>query len=146
MAQKPNKTARTNATVETYIQSLQSANQRQDAAALVKLFKNCTKQSAIMWGPSIVGFGSYHYVYESGRSGDAAATGFSMRTSGPVVYIADGTEKYTKQLKNLGPHKTGVSCLYLKDLDSINIHTLKEVLAASYACVSQPGFGVAAKD
>lgn len=146
MAHKPNKTLPTTATVETYIQSLKSAKQQQEAATLVALFKDITKQPAVMWGASIVGFGSYHYVYASGRSGDAAATGFSMRASGPTLYICDGTEKYAKQLAALGPHKTGKVCLYLKDLDSIQLDVLKDVLTTSYACVSKKGFGIASKD
>lgn len=80
-----------------------------------------------MWG-NIIGFGNYHYVYESGREEDFLATGFAMRKSGPTIYITLGYKNYSKMLSNLGPHKLGKSCLYLKNLDGINLKILQKLI------------------
>jgi hypothetical protein len=86
-----------------------------------------------MWGPSIIGFGSYHYVYESGREGDAAAVGFSPRKASTTVYLADGFDGYADELARLGPHTLGKSCLYLKDLSKVDLGVLEEMVRRSYA-------------
>lgn len=118
--------------VTSYIKTLGKAGQS-EAKQLIEIFTEVTKVKPVMWGPSIVGFGRYHYTYESGREGDCAATGFSMRKSGPTLYIMPGYKDYSDILKNLGPHKLGKSCLYLKSLEDIHIPTLKKLIRAGLA-------------
>ena len=84
-----------------------------------------------MWGSSIVGYGSYHYVYDSGREGDMPLVGFSPRKQNLVLYIMDGFEGYQTLLEELGPHSTGVSCLYLKKLEDIDQDTLRRLIEQS---------------
>ncbi|MER7585961.1 DUF1801 domain-containing protein [Micromonospora sp. NPDC127501] len=89
-----------------------------------------TGEPAVMWGPSIVGFGSYHYTYESGRSGDAPLVGFSPRKQHLVVYLADGSldERHAALLARLGPHRSGKGCLYLKRLDDVDQSVLRHLI------------------
>ncbi len=94
-----------------------------------------------MWGPTIVGFGTYHYRYPSGREGDMAATGFSPRTAAMTVYFADGFDGYAEDLAALGPHSLGKGCLYLKDLTRIDLAILDRMIRASYARVTAGDFG-----
>jgi hypothetical protein len=91
-----------------------------------------TGQPARLKG-SIVGFGTYHYRYESGREGDAPAAAFAPRREASVVYLNDGVEAHADALARLGPHTTGVGCLYLKDLDAVDMGVLESIVAASYA-------------
>ena len=84
-----------------------------------------------MWGSSIVGFGSYHYKYASGREGDMPLTGFSPRAQNLTLYIMGGFENYRKLMENLGRYKTGVGCLYLKRLDDVHVPTLRKLIRAS---------------
>lgn len=100
---------------------------RADAETLLQLFMDATKTKPLMWG-SMVGFGSYHYMYDSGREGDAFATGFAIRKTGPTIYIMPGYQDYSAILKDLGPHKLGKSCLYLKNLNDIHLPTLKKLI------------------
>lgn len=118
-----NKTKPIKLSVTKFIDSLE-ANQRSEAKKLFKVFKETTGMKPVMWG-NIIGFGSYHYKYDSGREGDFLATGFAMRKSGPTIYIMPGYQDYGAMLEKLGPHKLGKSCLYLKKLDDVN----KKVLA-----------------
>jgi hypothetical protein len=87
------------------------------------------------WG-SIVGFGQYHYKYESGRQGDAPAAAFAPRKAAATIYFPDGIGRYDEQLKQLGPHTTGVGCLYIKDMDKIDISILENIVAESYRTVT----------
>jgi hypothetical protein len=88
-------------------------------------------QPPVMWGPTIIGFGQYHYKYESGREGDAAAIGFSPRKANLVVYFPEGISHRQVQLGTLGPQTTGKACLYIKRLDDIDTSVLKQMLEAS---------------
>jgi len=83
----------------------------------------------VMWG-NMIGFGSYHYKYDSGREGDMFATGFAIRKSGPTIYIMPGYEDYADMLKNIGPHKLGKSCLYVKNLEKIDLKVLQKLIKA----------------
>ena len=86
-----------------------------------------------MWGSSMVGFGSYHYVYDSGREGDAMAVGFSPRKAATVVYLMDGFEERAELLERLGPHKVGKACLYLKQVEGVvDLTALEELVRRSY--------------
>ncbi len=91
-----------------------------------------TGEKPAMWGTSIVGFGDYHYKYESGREGDFFITGFSPRKQNLTIYIMPGYRDYGSLMKKLGPHKLGRSCLYIRHLDDIHIPTLKKLIARGY--------------
>ena len=120
------KTGENKRSVAAYIDSLPEKKLQQEARALLKLFKDVTGKPPRMWGTSIVGFGKYTYHRSNGDEGEFMATGFSMRKSGPTIYIMPGYQDYSKLLKDLGPHKLGKSCLYLKSLDEVD----HKVLAA----------------
>jgi hypothetical protein len=91
-----------------------------------------TKEEPKMWGPSIVGFGKYHYKYESGHEGDMCIAGFSPRKQALTIYIVPRFLKYDPLMKKLGKYKTGVSCLYIKRLDDIDTKVLKELITESF--------------
>lgn len=129
MTKAKNKTIPNKKSVDTYLETL-NEKEKLEAKNLINIFTAVTKADPAMWGQSIIGFGSYHYTYESGREGDAPATGFSMRKSGPTIYIMPGYNDYSHILENLGPHKLGKSCLYLKSIEDIHIPTLKKLIRA----------------
>ncbi len=105
---------------------------RRDALTRLELMERVTGEPARMWGPSIVGFGSYHYRYESGREGDMSVVGFSPRKASTTVYLNDGFDAYADELARLGPHTLGRSCLYLKDLATVDLGVLEEMVGRSY--------------
>lgn len=135
MSTSSNKTQPTDAPVEAFLASLNNPDQRQDAERLIALMAEISGHPAGMWGSSIIGFGHYHYIYASGREGDLGALGFAPRKDSLTIYLADGVERHAKQLAGLGPHKTGVGCVYIKRLDDINQAVLKAILADSYRVV-----------
>ncbi|MBA2530771.1 MAG: DUF1801 domain-containing protein [Nocardioidaceae bacterium] len=106
---------------------------RRDAGAVLELMAKVTGQPPVMWGSSIVGFGTYHYVYGSGREGDTMMIGFSPRKAATTVYLMDGFDDHGDLLARLGPHSTGKSCLYLERLDDIDPSVLEELVRRSYA-------------
>lgn len=132
MTKASNKTTATKSSVDSYLKSL-SKTEQDEAKQLIDIFTDVTKVTPTMWGSGIVGFGSYHYTYDSGREGDYLATGFSMRKSGPTIYIMPGYNDYSHILKELGPHKLGKSCLYLKSLEDVHLPTLKKLIRAGLA-------------
>jgi hypothetical protein len=122
----------TSADVDAFLEAVPDENRRADAHALLKLMRSVTGEPPVMWGPSIVGFGSYHYRYESGRTGDARLAGFSPRKANLVVYLVGGFEdRYPKLLRRLGPHKTGKACLYLKRLGDVDLDVLRQLIERS---------------
>jgi hypothetical protein len=122
----------TTADVDGFIDAVANENRRSDARALCELMTSVTGEPAVMWGSSIVGFGSYHYRYESGRTGDAPVAAFSPRKTNLVVYLVSGfEERYPKLLERLGPHTTGKTCLYLKRLADVNPHVLRQLVERS---------------
>jgi hypothetical protein len=126
-----NKTKATTADVEAHLASVENEAVRADCQALAGLMVKWTKEQPKMWGPSIVGFGSYHYKYESGREGDSCATGFAARKNEIAIYlVAEGTEQPTL-LGQLGRHKMGKSCLYIKRLSEIDIGVLEKLVKGS---------------
>lgn len=127
MPKAQNKTQPTKQSVTAFINALPSEEHKRQARALVKIFRRATGLSPVMWG-NMVGFGRYHYKYDSGREGDFLATGFAMRKNGPTIYIMPGYQDYTEILADLGPHKLGKSCLYLKDLSQVNISVLQKLI------------------
>jgi hypothetical protein len=127
------KTAPTNASVEDYLNGVPNEAKRQDSFALLELMKEVTGENAMMWGPNIVGFGSYHYTYASGREGDWMVTGFAPRKQALTVYIMSGFDRYDDLMANLGKHNTGKSCLYIKRLSDVDTDVLRELVAESVA-------------
>src|ERR671912_326483 len=115
-----NKTKPTDASVEEYIASRANAQQRTDCRELMVLFKKVTKGSPRMWGPSIVGYGSYRYTYESGRTGEAPLAAFAIRGRDLVVYVVVEGEEQKALLSKLGKHNIGKSCLYFKKLADLD--------------------------
>ncbi len=127
------KTKPNNASVETFLNSVENESKRQDSFAILELMREVTGEAPKMWGDSIVGFGSYHYKYASGREADWPLTGFSPRKQNLTLYIMAGFEQYEDLLQRLGKHSTGSSCLYIKRLSDINLEVLRELVANSVA-------------
>jgi Domain of unknown function (DU1801) len=126
-----NKTKPTKLDVATFIDALTDENRRADAKALVKLMQGATGEKPKMWGPSIIGFGSYHYRYESGREGDMPLVGFSPRKTAAVLYGVMGFSGSEELLAKLGPHTTGKGCLYVKRLADIDPKVLRALVSKS---------------
>jgi hypothetical protein len=128
-----NKTKPTDASVEDYIASRANSQQLTDCRELMALFNKVTGHSPRMWGPSIVGYGSYRYTYESGRTGEAPLAGFAIRGRELVVYLVAETEKQRSLLSKLGKHRLGKSCLYFKHLADLDRSALEKLVAGSIA-------------
>lgn len=127
------KTRATDASVQDYITARASEEQKGDCKALMAILKRVTKQQPRMWGPSIVGYGSYRYTHESGRTGEMCLTGFAIRGRELVVYlVAEGAEQEAL-LSSLGKHKMGKACLYFKRLADIDKAVLEQLVVASVA-------------
>ncbi len=125
-----NKTKPENASVETFLASIEPEAKREEARRLDALFRKVTGFEPVMWGASMVGYGRYHYRYESGREGDFFATGFSPRKAQHSIYILPGYTDFGAILERLGKHKKGKSCLYVKRLSDIDMDVLGELIAA----------------
>ena len=125
------KTIPTHQSVGRFLNRIPDETKRQDAFALLEIMKQVTKMEPQMWGSSIVGFGSYHYKYASGREGDMPLTGFSPRKQNLTLYIMGGLEQYDALLAKLGKHTTGKACLYIKRLDDVHLPTLKKLIQQS---------------
>lgn len=133
MAKSENKTQPTAVDPMTFIGEVENETRRTDAFRLVEIMREETGEEPYMYGPSIVGFGTYHYKYESGREGDAPASGFSPRKAQMVVYlIGDYEEIYPDLLDRLGPYKVGKSCLYFKKLDDLDESVLRQMIRDSH--------------
>lgn len=131
------KTKPTAASVDAYLASKASPEQRADCKAIMAMCKRVTKQQPRMWGPSIVGYGSYNYKYESGRSGDACLVGFAVRGKELVVYLLAENPGQVKRLAKLGRHTMGKSCLYFKRLADLDVEVLEALIAGSVAEVNR---------
>lgn len=114
-----------------FLNSIENEQRKKDCFTLLELMQEVTKEPPAMWGDSIVGFGSYHYKYDSGREGDWFPTGFSPRKQNLTIYISAGFEPFRDILQDLGKHKTSSSCLYIKKLDQINLDQLKLLIRKS---------------
>ncbi|MCK6561010.1 DUF1801 domain-containing protein [candidate division KSB1 bacterium] len=128
-----NKTKATEASVEAHIAAIANAEQRKDCESLVILLRRITKQEPKMWGPTIVGFGMYHYQYESGREGDSCLTGFAARGKEVVVYLTASSPEQQALLARLGKHRMGKACLYFRRLSEIDISILEKLVKNSLA-------------
>lgn len=129
------KTKPTKVSVTDFIASLPDERRRAECRQLMKVHKAATGKSPVMWGTSIVGYGKYHYKYASGHEGECCIAGFSPRKAALTVYIMAGFPEYGPLLKKLGPHKKSVSCLYLKNLDGIDLKVLETMIRKSVASV-----------
>jgi hypothetical protein len=127
---KENKTTENKNSVAGFIKSVPDEQKQKDAFALVEIIKKQSGFDAKMWGTAIIGFGSYHYKYESGREGDAPLVGFSPRKNEFALYIPN-FEKKDELLKQFGKHKTAKSCVYIKKVEDINIEILKKMVTHS---------------
>ena len=133
MAENKNKTKATQASVAGYIAAIADAERRDDCRELIRIMTAVTRKPATMWGAGIVGFGSYHYKYESGREGDMCVTGFSSRKPNISIYlIAEGASQ-KKLLGKLGKHKMSKACLYVRRLADIDTGVLKQLVIGSIA-------------
>jgi hypothetical protein len=128
-----NKTKPTEVSVAAFLDAIDEPARRADAKVLVNLMREASGQEPKMWGPSIVGFGSHHYIYESGREGDAPILGFSPRKAALVLYGALRAADAEARLAKLGKHTTGKGCLYIKKLADVDAKALKDLLAQSFA-------------
>ena len=132
-----NKTVPNDASVAAYLGAIPDASRRADCEALVELMSRASGAPPVMWGAGIVGFGSYHYRYDSGREGDAPLVGFSSRKGDISVYLMPGFEGQEARLARLGRHKTGKACLYLRKLAEIDLAVLEELIDSSVADLRQ---------
>ena len=130
-----NKTAATDRDPKEFIAEIDDDRRRAEAEMLLGLFEARTGEPAVMWGPSIVGFGSYDFSYESGRSGTWMRTGFSPRKQQMTLYVMPGFEHFVERLEALGPHSTGKSCLYVKRLDEVDLEVLGDIISDAYAAM-----------
>ncbi|MEX0648801.1 MAG: DUF1801 domain-containing protein [Balneolaceae bacterium] len=117
--------------VVAFLDEVEDEQRRADCFELLKLFTEVTKEPPKMWGPSMIGFGSYHYKYASGREGDWFLTGFSPRKQNLTIYITAGFKQYDEIMEKLGKYKTGSSCLYVKKLSDVNRNLLKKLVKES---------------
>lgn len=128
---KPNKTTENEGSVTDFINKVENETKRSDCFKIIELFKKQTKLEPKMWGPAIVGFGTCHYKYESGREGDMPLVAFSPRKNDLVLYLSSVFEQRDELLKQFGKHKTGKSCIYVKKLEDVNTDVLKKMVTNS---------------
>ena len=131
------KTKRMNVSVKTFLEAIEPERRRADAMALAGLMKKITGLEPAMWGPSMVGYGAYDYIYESGHSGTSFMTGFAPRKANLVVYIMPGFDGAADLLGRLGKYKTGKSCLYINRLAEVNLDVLEELIRAGFVSMQQ---------
>jgi Domain of unknown function (DU1801) len=137
MAKYELKTKATPISVPDFIEAVADERQRDDAKKIVAMMERLSGHPPKMWGPSIIGFGSYHYKYDSGHEGDMARIGFSPRKANTVLYILDGFESHADLMAKLGKHKTGKSCLYIKRLSDIDEGVLEQLCVESLKWMAQ---------
>ncbi|KCZ60608.1 DUF1801 domain-containing protein [Hyphomonas chukchiensis] len=133
MGKAANKTQQTTLSPEAFIAGIESPRRKADAETLLVWFGDVTGLKPKMWGPSIIGYGRYHYKYESGREGDMLMTGFSPRKASLVLYIMPGHEGMDALLARLGKHKTGAGCLYINTLADVDMDVLREMVEEGVA-------------
>ncbi len=125
------KTKPTHASVTGFLAGIADAERRRDCRAVVQMMRRATNAAPRMWGPSIVGFGTYHYRYASGRAGDWFLAGFSPRKNDLTLYVMGGTSRHAALLRKLGAHKTGKACLYIKRLADVDRNVLQQLIRES---------------
>ena len=126
-----NKTQPTKSSVTAFLTKINDRQLRGDCFAILEMMRKVSKCEPLMWGSAIVGFGTYHYVYESGREGDTLVIGFSPRKQNISIYLMGGLNNIEDELSELGKYKTGKGCLYIKSLSDVNTGVLKKIFAKS---------------
>jgi hypothetical protein len=127
------KTKPTGVDVEGFLNTIVDEQQRADSRVISGMLQEITGEAPQMWGPSIIGFGSYHYRYASGHEGDSFISGFSPRKQNITLYLVYGFERHEELMQQLGKHKIGKACLYIKRLDDVNVDVLRELVTRSVA-------------
>jgi hypothetical protein len=127
-----NKTKPTKNSVMAFLNKIKDKQVRDDCFAILEMMQKVSNYEPVMWGSAIVGFGTYHYVYESGREGDMILIGFSPRKQNISIYLMGGLSKVEDELSKLGKHKTGRGCLYIKSLSDVNVQVLKKIFAKAF--------------
>jgi len=127
-----NKTKPSTISVIDFLNTVQPEKRRIDGIRLNEIFEEATGEKGVIWGPSIIGYGNYHYKYESGREGDFMRAGFSPRKAKISLYIMGGHTRYEEELAKLGKYKTGKSCIYINKLEDIDVDALKHLVKVSY--------------
>lgn len=130
----------TGGSVEEFLDAVPGKVRRRDARTMADIMQRITGEEPRMWG-TIIGFGEYHYRYDSGREGRAGAAGFAPRKGALTVYLPEGVARHRDALSRLGPHTSSLVCLYLKDLSKVDLGVLEGIIADSYRTVSAGGFG-----
>ncbi len=133
MAKAKNKTVENEGSVDDFLNSVKDETKKADCLRIKSIMEEISGEPAKMWGTSIVGFGNYHYKYESGREGDFMKVGFSPRAQNVTLYIMPGFGRYEDLMSKLGKHKIGKSCLYVKKLADVDEDILKELITESYS-------------
>ena len=133
------KTTKNDASVEAFLNRIADEKRRNDCFTILEMMKQVTKAEPKMWGTSIVGFGRHRYEYASGGGGDWFLVGFSPRKQDLTLYVMTGFQWFGDLMKKLGKHKTGVSCLYIKQLDDIDLPTLKKLIQRSVEKIEKSG-------
>ena len=128
MAKSENKTQPTVVSPADFIAAVEHPTRRADAEILDRMFRDITGWQPVMWGPTIIGYGSYHYKYDSGREGDSLATGFSPRKANQSLYIMPGYQDMGDLLERLGKHKKGAACLYINKLTDVDLGVVEEII------------------
>ena len=131
MAKPKPKTTETSASVSDFVKKIPDGQRRKDATSIIKIMKEQSGFEPKMWGPAIVGFGSYHYKYESGHEGDAPLVGFSPRKSEFAIYLTSQFDKREELLKQFGKHKVAKACVYFKKLEDVNVEVFKKMITNS---------------
>jgi len=131
------KTRPTGVAVDEFIDKVPDPQRREDAKKVRALMERLSGEPATMWGPSIIGFGQYHYKYESGHEGDMCRAGFSPRAKELVLYVTDGFPRHQALMDKLGKHRTGKSCLYIKKLSDVDEGVLEELVVESLAYMNE---------
>ena len=130
------KTKKNEGSVDGFLKSVENEKRREDSFVVLDLMKEVTGEEPTMWGTSIVGFGTYHYKYASGREGDWMKVGFSPRKKNMTLYIMDGFGSYDSLLDKLGKYKTGKSCLFINKLEDVDQTVLRELVKQSFKSMS----------
>ena len=131
--------------VRRFLDAIEHPNRQRDAETLLKIMSRVTGEPPLVSGTG-VGFGTYHYRYESGREGDAPAAGFAPRKPAAVIYLMDGVGAHADLLERLGPHTSAVGCLYVKDLAAVDLEVLETILARSYATLTAGTYRLRARE
>ena len=131
------KTKRTAVDVDDFLNAVKDPRRRKDALTALEVMRTMTKEAPAMWGSSIVGFGSYHYVYASGHEGDSCLVGFSPRKDALVLYLMGSYANRDELVKKLGKCKAGKGCIYVKSMDDIHLPTLRQMIKATVRHLTQ---------